>query len=232
MTSSGASQTASSRSRPASNRLLVSYLEDFLSASRTISLWVERRGGSAKCIGLVLFPGFVWVSCSPSAFPRTPLGTAKDLGGGLAPSPIAPCSRAAPPPCSGAPSRPLCVRPLADVQTGANSPCVGAGATLLRLLYDNIPVSDQNWAIRVNIGLSGGDITQFVWYDWFVIDNAISAEVARARASVFYWVEVGADIEAHTLTAHIGGTVDVGVTIHNLDSNSQCFNLLTRAAWW
>lgn len=100
------------------------------------------------------------------------------------------------------------------------------------MLYDNIPVSDQNWAIRVNIGLSGGDITQFVWYDWFVIDNAISAEVARARASVFYWVEVGADIEAHTLTAHIGGTVDVGVTIHNLDSNSQCFNLLTRAAWW
>lgn len=110
--------------------------------------------------------------------------------------------------------------------------CVPAGGTDTRLLYDNIPVTDQNWAIRVTIGLNGGDRTQFVWYDWFMIDNAIAAEVARARASVFDWVQVNADIEAHTLTAHSGGTVDLGVTIHKVDSQSQCFNLFARAAWW
>jgi len=59
------------------------------------------------------------------------------------------------------------------------------------VLYDDIPVSNVNWVIRVNIALNGGDITQYVWYDWTVIDNAIAAEVARARASVSYWVQVG-----------------------------------------
>ena len=110
------------------------------------------------------------------------------------------------------------------------TPCVNSFTTKTTTLYANAEPTHETWTIRMMIGLDGGDNIQKVWFDFYLIDLDISAEVARYRGNADDWIEADADVFASTFHAHIGGNFKLEVTIHNEDPSDQCFFVWARAA--
>jgi len=109
--------------------------------------------------------------------------------------------------------------------------CVGAGLTGSVNLYNNTGPVDVTQAVRVSIGLESGDTTQFAWYNFSVLDNGTSAEIARSRGALSNWVQSSNYTEGATLSFHIGTSFDLDLDVHNIDSASQCFQVFARNAW-
>jgi hypothetical protein len=77
-----------------------------------------------------------------------------------------------------------------------------------------------------------GNTTQFVQAQWSLTDQAVSIEAARYHiAEGDDWVATGTSRKASTLTAHIGGTINLQLYLLNRDSNSQSFFSDARAAY-
>jgi hypothetical protein len=108
---------------------------------------------------------------------------------------------------------------------------VAANSSTTRTYYNNTGPSDRTWFVRVNLGLNGGNTTQFVRAEWYLIDQGISAEVARHHlAKSDDWVATGGERESATLVGHSGGTIHVSLDLFNNDSNGQDFFTWARAA--
>lgn len=125
-------------------------------------------------------------------------------------------------------AHPMTFATLVSTQLWAN----GASQRTV-FLYDDLGPSDKTWVIRFKFGLDGGDNVQYSRFDVSVIDNGIIAEVATYRAGADDWVQNGACcwLYGATITAHISGTMDVLLTIHNPDAQGQMFHLFYRAAY-
>lgn len=111
--------------------------------------------------------------------------------------------------------------------------CINPNSSSSWTAYLNSGPADVTWFFRVRIGLNGGDTTQYVRWDWFLIDRTPFAEVAAWRMAVSTWVVTGNPtyVFGETLTVHIGGLLDLTVIIYNNDPQLQCFDLFARSSY-
>jgi hypothetical protein len=108
--------------------------------------------------------------------------------------------------------------------------CIDPRLSMSQVMYNNVTPTDRTWAVRGIVGLSGGNTVQFATLEFFLIDNANAAIVAEYRNAQNEWVNVNSRVVGPTLTAHIGGSLDVWWSIFNDDSDRQCYDLFARAA--
>jgi len=109
--------------------------------------------------------------------------------------------------------------------------CASANSSSSWTAYSNSGPADVTWFFRVRIGLSSGDTTEYVRWDWFLIDRTPFAEVAAWRMAVSTWVVAGSYVFGETLSVHIGGALDLTVIVYNDDPQSQCFILFARSSY-
>lgn len=109
--------------------------------------------------------------------------------------------------------------------------CVASGATASHQYYSAAGTPDSTHATRVVIGLDGGDSTAFARWNFYTIDDNISAEVARWQGAARDWTSSSTYVFANTMTAHVGGAAIIESTITNTDGVQQCFQTWARTAW-
>ena len=114
---------------------------------------------------------------------------------------------------------------------GPKTICLSANSAALDTLYNGVGPSDRTWVIQTAIGLWDGNTVQFVRYNFEVRDNGNSTQAAKEGAAQHDWIQVGARLQQHTLTTHVGGTMTLRVDITNADSNSQCFTVSADAGY-
>jgi hypothetical protein len=91
-------------------------------------------------------------------------------------------------------------------------------------IYNTGP-SGKTWSVQDAIGLYGGDNTQYVHWNFGLIDNSQpSTAVAGDQGSAIYWEQQSPPyMYGNTLAASAGGTVTIKSYISNDDGASQCF---------
>lgn len=118
-------------------------------------------------------------------------------------------------------------------------PCLSPGTSLSYSFYSNVGPSDKTWVIRVFFGIYAPgpndetDTVQNLGFKLWVIDHAITAEVAAYREGDLEWHSTTEWVRATTLTAHVGGTLDVSGIAYNVDTigKPQCISFWVRAAY-
>lgn len=88
----------------------------------------------------------------------------------------------------------------------------------------NAGPSGKTWSVLDAIGLYGGDNTQYVHWNFVLIDNSQGTGVVQDIGSAIYWEQQSPPyMYGNTLAASTGGTVTVQSYISNDDGASQCF---------
>ncbi len=113
-------------------------------------------------------------------------------------------------------------------------PYVPAGQFLDLPLYSNFGPANVDWTIHTELGLSGGDRYQNVYFYYYLYDRALIPPanniIGRYAIPVRDWVQVGPNVFGGTITSHAGGNMDLVLEIwNNADIYGQYFNYYARA---
>lgn len=113
---------------------------------------------------------------------------------------------------------------------------VNAGGFVSLGLYVNRGPSNVDWTIHTELGLSGGDRLQNVWFYYRLYDRGLivppapTNEIGRYSVPVRDWVQAGPNVFGGTITSHAGGNMDLVLEIYNnADIYGQEFNYYARA---
>jgi hypothetical protein len=111
--------------------------------------------------------------------------------------------------------------------------CANPNGVAFGNLYLNQGPAGKTWQNRVWIGLWGGaDTLQDVHFEFYMLDQPGTFEVANYRDAGRYWIVKDAYVHSSTLTAHVDQNFDLRLIINNVDPALQCFQIKATAAWF
>jgi len=108
--------------------------------------------------------------------------------------------------------------------------CLGGNSNYSTWLYYDAGPSSKTWVVTVDIGLNGGDNTQYAHWFFDIFDHGSGGNLVAEYAGAQYnWIAQGI-VFGSTLTASLAGSLTLEVSIGNPDSASQCFSV--QATSW
>jgi hypothetical protein len=118
------------------------------------------------------------------------------------------------------------------ISSVALTKCIGAHSTNAYSVYNNQGPTDNTWYVRVKIGLGGGsDSEQEAWFNFYMIANGTSSTVAEFNDAGHHWVNQNEYVHGGMLSAHVGSSFDLIVSITNDDDVSQCYIIFAQGAY-